>query len=125
MKEIKNMVQVQERLKNISMASNAQIAVFGDVESMYYTQAFSSLATDLLVTVPDELARIGAPYDIFNFSDLDHPKLDLERYKLFIFLNTFKIAPKNALLSKTNSKLADERFCGSTLLIIFRRIVFR
>lgn len=113
-KEIKNMVRVQERLKNVAMASNAQIAVFGDVESMYYTQAFSSLATDLLVTVPDELARIGAPYDIFNFSDLDHPKLDLERYKLFIFLNTFKIdAQKRAFIQ---NKL---KASGRTLLWIY------
>ena len=114
MKEIKNMVHVQDRLKDVTLASNAQIAVFGDVESMYYTQAFSSLATDLLVTVPDELARIGAPYDIFNFSDLDHPRLDLNRYKLFIFLNTFKIDAKKRTFIQNKLKTK-----GRTLLWIY------
>jgi beta-galactosidase len=114
MKEIKNMVQVHEKIKDLPLASNAEIAVFGDVESMYYAQAFSPLATDLLVTVPDELARIGAPYDIFNFSDLDHPKLAINQYKLFIFLNTFKITPEKIAFIQNKLKAK-----GRTLLWIY------
>jgi hypothetical protein len=92
MNEVANMIKVQERIKDVPMRSVAEIAVFGDVESMYYAQAFSSLATDLLVTPPDALARIGAPYDIFNFCDLDHENLLIDQYKLIIFLNTFLIS---------------------------------
>ncbi|MHA4846713.1 hypothetical protein ACX0G7_21285 [Flavitalea antarctica] len=93
MNEIEKMISMQqEHLRHLHLESIAEIAVFGDVKSMYYTQAFSSLATDLLVTPPDELARIGAPYDIYNFSDIDHPDLPLERYKLIIILNAFEIA---------------------------------
>jgi hypothetical protein len=93
MKEVANMVRVQERLKDVPMRSVAQIAVFGDVESMYRVQAFSPLANDLLVTPPDELARIGAPYDIYNFSDLDHERLPLDQYRLIIFMNPFLLPP--------------------------------
>jgi hypothetical protein len=91
MKEVANMVRVQQRLKDVPMRSAAEIAVFGDVGSMYHAQAFSPLAADLLVTPPDELARIGAPYDIYNFSDLDHKRLPLAQYKLVILLNAFLI----------------------------------
>jgi hypothetical protein len=91
MKEVANMVRIQQRLKDVAMRSAAEIAVFGDVGSMYHAQAFSPLANDLLVQPPDELARIGAPYDIYNFSDLDHKRLPLAQYKLVIFLNAFLI----------------------------------
>lgn len=96
MKEVANMRRVQERLKNVPMKSVAQIAVFGDVSSMYHANAFSPLANDLLVQPPDQLARIGAPYDIYNFSDLDHERLPLDRYRLIIFLNPF-VVPREKL----------------------------
>ncbi len=93
MKEVANLVRVQQRLKDVPMRSVAEIAVFGDVGSMYHAQAFSPLANDLLVQPPDELARLGAPYDIYNFSDLDHERLPLAQYKLCIFLNAFLVPP--------------------------------
>ena len=92
MNEVANMIKVQERIKDVPMRSVAEIAVFGDVDSMYFVQAFSSVASDLLVAPPDALARIGAPYDIFNFCDLDHKNLLIDQYKLIIFLNTFLIS---------------------------------
>jgi hypothetical protein len=83
--------RAQRRLADVEMRSVAQIAVFGDVQSMYHVNARSSLADDLLVQPPDALARIGAPHDIYNFSDLDHPQLPFAQYKLLIFLNAFCI----------------------------------
>ncbi len=101
MKEVGNMIRVQNRIKDIALHSVAEIAVFGDVESMYYAQAFSSLASDLLVAPPDALARMGAPYDIFNFCDIDHSNLKLSNYKLIIFLNAFYISDeKKAFINK-------------------------
>ena len=91
MREVANLVTVEHRLRDVPMRSVAEIAVFGDVASMYYVSARSTVADDLLVQPPDELARIGAPYDIYNFSDLDHDHLPLEQYKLCIFLNAFAI----------------------------------
>lgn len=105
MKEIAKMVQMQQQqLRHLQLESVAEIAVFGDVGSMYYTQAFSSVASDLLVAPPDELARIGAPYDIYNFSDLDHPRLSLKKYKLIIFLNAFRIEKQKMDFIQSNVK---------------------
>jgi hypothetical protein len=89
---VAELVRAQERLRDVPMRSVAEIAVFGDVPSMYHINARSSIADDLLVQPPDELARIGAPYDIYNFSDLDHKNMPWERYKLCIFLNPFVVS---------------------------------
>ena len=86
---IAELVRAQDRLRDVPLRSVAEIAVFGDVPSMYHIHARSSVADDLLVQPPDALARIGAPYDIYNFSDLDHQDLPWDRYKLCIFLNAF------------------------------------
>jgi hypothetical protein len=93
MAEIANQVGIEARLRSVPLESAAEIAVFGDVESMYYAAAQSPLAQELLVTQPDALARLGAPYDIFNLSDLDHPALDLSRYKLVVLLNAYQLPP--------------------------------
>jgi hypothetical protein len=114
MKEVANMVRVQERLKDVPMRSAAQIAVFGDVASMYQASARSPLADDLLVQAPDELARIGAPYDIYNFSDIDHPRLPVGQYKLYVFLNAFLIPPEKRAFIR--DKLQRD---GRTLLWIY------
>jgi hypothetical protein len=92
----------------------AEIAVFGDVASMYHINARSSIADDLLVQPPDALARIGAPYDIYNFSDLDHARMPWERYKLCIFLNPFVIPEAKRAFLKSNVQRD-----GRTLLWIY------
>jgi len=111
---VAELTRAQRRLTNIPMRSVAQIAVFGDVPSMYHINARSSLADDLLVTPPDELARIGAPFDIYNFSDLDHKRLPLDQYKLVIFLNSFLIPP-----DKREFIRAKLQTGGRTLLWIY------
>ncbi len=114
MQEVANLVRVQQRLKNVAMDSVAQIAVFGDVRSMFHINARSSIADDLLVNPPDELARIGAPFDIYNFSDIGHTKLPLDRYKLCIFLNAF-------LISDEQKEIIRKKFRqhGKTLLWLY------
>ena len=111
---VAELVRAQNRLRDVPMRSVAQIAVFGDVPSMYHIHARSSVADDLLVRPPDELARIGAPYDIYNFSDLDHRDLPWDRYKLCIFLNAFCVPDeKRAFL---RSKVQRN---GRTLLWVY------
>ncbi len=111
---VSELVRAQHRLRDVPMRSVAEIAVFGDVPSMYHINARSSIADDLLVRPPDELARIGAPYDIYNFSDLDHAHMPWDRYKICIFLNPFVISrEKQAFL---RSKVQRS---GRTLLWIY------
>lgn len=111
---VAELVRAQDRLRDVPMQSVAEIAVFGDVASMYHINARSSLADDLLVQPPDALARIGAPYDIYNFSDLDHAGMPWERYKLCIFLNPFVIPEEKR--SFLRSKVQSD---GRTLLWVY------
>ncbi len=104
MDEVAKMVRIQQRLHDIPLRTVAEIAVFADPESMYDVQAFSPLATDLLVRPPDELNRLGAPYDLYTFSDLEHDQLPLGQYRLIIFLNAFRISAKTQRFIETKVK---------------------
>ena len=56
---------------------------------MYYTGGdYSTLAALLRGTI-DEAARMGAPFDVYLLSDIANPALP--DYKLYIFLNAFKL----------------------------------
>lgn len=87
MKEIKNMVKISEYMSEFDVKQNAEIAVFAHGESMYYIDKKSGLNTALLDRQREGLNRMGAPYDIFSLCDMD--KIDLDKYKMVIFLNTF------------------------------------
>lgn len=91
-REVANIARVNRRLENIPTHSVAQIAVFGDPSSMYFSSSLSRLSDDLLVNPPDTLARIGAPWDIYNLSDIDNPALPLGQYKVIIFLNPLQMS---------------------------------
>ncbi|MGD9497585.1 MAG: beta-galactosidase [Armatimonadota bacterium] len=70
----------------------AQIAVIVSNESLWY-QRFNTLQQDLIArqTITG-LARIGAPYDVYLDTDLEHPDFPFDRYRLFILLNTFHLS---------------------------------
>ncbi|MDW7658727.1 MAG: hypothetical protein SCM11_16280, partial [Bacillota bacterium] len=67
------------------------IAVFADTESMYYVSETARINDDCLRHLRDSLGRIGAPCDLFNFSDLLDPEFDFNSYKLVIFPNVFRL----------------------------------
>ena len=92
MGEISTLVRAQRRLAEVPTRSVSEIAVFGDVESMYFASAHAGLSDDLLVGPPEALSRIGAPYDLFTFSDLQSDAIDHEQYTVYIFLNAFVIS---------------------------------
>lgn len=91
MQEVERMVAVQQRLKDLALRSVAQVAVFGDVGSMYYASARSPLAVDLLVRPPDALGRIGAPYDVYTLSDITREGIPWDQYRLLVFLNALSL----------------------------------
>lgn len=91
-KEVTNMMRVQQKLDGVPMRSVAEIAVFGDVNSMFYVNQHARVNDDCLVKGRDELNRIGAPYDLYDFGFIDDPALPHDQYKLYIFLNAFKIS---------------------------------
>ncbi len=65
------------------------VAVFVDEPSMHYTNSNPALRKALLRSTLDELACMGAPFDVYLLSDIAHP--DLPDYKLYIFLNAFRV----------------------------------
>lgn len=65
------------------------VAVFADEPSMLYSTTNLPFQRALLRGVRDELAVMGAPYDFYLLSDIAHP--GLPDYKLYIFLNAFRI----------------------------------
>ncbi|NLX98363.1 MAG: hypothetical protein GXY83_19570 [Rhodopirellula sp.] len=68
-----------------------EVAVFADEPSMLYSTTNAPFRRALLRTTRDELATMGAPYDYYLLSDIAHP--ELPDYKLYIFLNAFKVEP--------------------------------
>lgn len=65
------------------------IAVLVDPMSFLEIKETVPVHRDYVKHCIDELLRCGAPFETYNLGDL--PKIDKGRYKLFVFLNTFRI----------------------------------
>ena len=65
------------------------VAVFVDEQSMLYCNTNPAFHKALLRTTLDELACMGAPCDMYLLSDVKHAKLP--DYKLYIFVNAFRV----------------------------------
>ena len=65
------------------------VAVFVDEPSMLYTRTNFSFVRALVRNTLDELACMGAPFDVYLLNDITHAKLP--EYKLYLFLNAFKV----------------------------------
>lgn len=70
-------------------APTAQVAVFVDEPSMHYTGGEYQVRRAYTRQTIDELACMGAPFDVYLLSDIGHP--DLPDYRLYIFLNAFAL----------------------------------
>ena len=82
-------LDIFKRLSGLEARPVAEIAVFVDPMSFVLTKETTKLCTDLVRANIKALHRCGAPFEIYNLSDL--PKLDKNRYKLFVFLNALTI----------------------------------
>lgn len=90
MKAIADMVEIDARIKEYEMHSCSEIAVFYDTHSLYYIAQDCGLGNEILMGNRDALNRIGAPYDIYNLSDIPH--VNIKQYKLVILVNAYKIS---------------------------------
>lgn len=102
MAEVTKMVSIREKLKAIPMESVSEIAVLSDVESMFYVSEFAKINNDCLTRFYDSLGRIGAPFDLYNFSDLE--ELDTRQYRLFIIPNAFYLTGEQRRLVERKIK---------------------
>ncbi|MEN6641841.1 MAG: LamG-like jellyroll fold domain-containing protein [Armatimonadia bacterium] len=70
-------------------APMAEVAIFADEPSMHYATGDYTTIRPLLRGALAEAGCMGAPFDTYLLSDIGNPKLP--QYKLYIFLNAFKL----------------------------------
>ena len=92
MKEVENLTRMSHSLDGKECYSASEIAVFVCSESLYYVNKNSHINDDLLVYQRSQLGHIGAPYDLYSIEDLE--KIDIEKYKLFVFPNEYYLSNK-------------------------------
>ena len=96
---ITQMREIWEQQARPREQSVAEVAVFADAKSMYYLDGSAKIHNSLLYKQRYGLHRMGTPYDLFSFGDLE--TLDLSRYKLIFFPNLFVVdAERRALLKE-------------------------
>jgi hypothetical protein len=85
--------QIDEKYLDADKRSNPDIAVILDEASFTYCGDGEPLFNALLTAQKQwEFAFIGAPWDPYLLTDIGNPKL--RDYKLYIFLNTFRVTPE-------------------------------
>lgn len=91
-----------------SVRKVSQIAVIVSNRSLWYQKVNDytpEMTTRLLV---EGLSRLGAPYDVYLDSDLENAQFPFDRYKLFIFANTFHLSAKQREIIKQRVQTGDK-----------------
>lgn len=102
--ELRIQLAIYNQLSAFPREQVAEIAVFVDPMSFLYIKEKVPVHRDYVKHCIDELLRCGAPFATYNLSDLPH--IDKNRYKLYIFLNTFRISAE--LQAFIQNELADK-----------------
>jgi len=90
---LRRLKQVDERYLGADRRPGAEIAVILDEASFTYFGDGEPLFNALLTAQKQwEFAFIGAPWEPYLLTDIDNPKL--RDFKLYIFLNTFRVTPE-------------------------------
>lgn len=85
MNEVKKMIEIGEKLKSIKCENVSEIAVFASGEALYGVNKCSRINDALLCKQRKGLSYLGAPYDVFDTSDIT--KINLDRYKMLVFID--------------------------------------
>jgi len=101
MEDIKKLKSAWDSTLGADRATRSEVAVFVDEESMFYSNKKPEFQDALLWETYSDLHRTGAPFDLYHLSDLGNPALP--NYRLYIFLNAFK-------LSQEQKELISQRF---------------
>ena len=92
----------------------SEIAVIGSYRSVFY-QCFNNLSKEFITRqLLENVHRIGAPFDIYLDTDLSNPKFPFEKYKFYVFLNSF-------YLDDNDRQIIKNKICtgGKTVLWIY------
>jgi len=89
MNTVQELNELTERTLQYDRSSCAEILVVADERSTYYPTMKSELMKQALYDPPYSLIKLGAPYDCIYLDDLSI--IDMEPYKLVIFLNAYHL----------------------------------
>jgi len=89
MDAIAEMKRAGDAAVGADLTPSSEVAVFADEPSMLYSNTNFPLRKALLRETIDELACVGAPFDLYLLSDIANPRLP--DYRLYVFLNAFKV----------------------------------
>lgn len=89
MKEVDGLVKKSKEIFDKERKSASEICVFVSTEPLYYVNKMSFINEETICNQRLDLSRIGAPYDLLSTSDLK--RVDLNQYKLFIFLDAYSL----------------------------------
>ena len=88
-------VEIYNGLKDEKSAESvAETAIFADAQSNYYIKDKSNVQRSFCYNGMKEFVKCAVPYDLYNACDIE--KVDLKKYKLCIFLNSFKMSVAEA-----------------------------
>jgi len=90
---IQNMIQLSKELTTLPNYQISEILVIASGEALYGANKHSGLNNLFLGDQRNGLARMGAPYDVYSVCDIND--LNLDQYKLIIFLDAFEMNTKD------------------------------
>ena len=102
--ELKRQLEIYNMLSECERNQVAEVAVFVDGPSMNLMKERVNLVPECVRSNLTEITKSGAMLNTFNLCDL--PKIDVNKYKLFVFLNALDI-PYD-ILECIETKLKDK-----------------
>jgi hypothetical protein len=103
--DLRRMQAIQQDSLSRRTPFHGDVAVFIDEESFFYLRAMHPINMQMVLQQVTALPRIGAAWDLYLLSDIEHA--GLPPYKLYIFLNAARVS--EALRASIRSRLARER----------------
>lgn len=92
LREVAAIEKIATKLRQNPGKSIAEILLVVDEESIYHTVCNGLFHAPMMQDSIRNANLCGAPTDMYRLNDLE--TLDLSRYKLIVFLNTFKLLPE-------------------------------
>jgi len=99
MKIVKQGKKIWDNYTSKSYKNIAEVAMIVDPQSSLYLNDRNDKVGQIYQGMRNNLNRMGAPFEVFSFNDLN--KVNLEQYKLLLFPGIFEITPaKMGVLNK-------------------------
>ncbi len=96
MKVVAQSKKIWDQYSEKPLKTMAEVALFADPCSARYLNDQNHSVGQIFQATRNKLNRLGAPFEVFSFSDI--AKMDLKQYKLIIFPGLFEVSPERAEL---------------------------